>query len=306
MALAAYQSLTRFYLHDPSAQAYSTTDVNTAINQARRRVAADGECVRSLLSGGVVTSLTISNPGSGYSGTATVTFTGAGAQTFATATIGGGQVTSITLVRGGWGWVAGNPVVTVTGSGGGTNAVIAATVDNSASTVPQQELINYSTLNTLAALTPGIRSVIGINSVACQWGAGSVYKPLLQRRSWSWFQANARVYSIAAMNFPAYWSKYGQGSKGSFYLFPIPSQVMSMDLDAICLPIDLVDDTTVEAVPEMFTDAVAYYAARQCYLNSSRAADAERMTAEYTREMSKARKAMEASAFVPDQYGGGL
>jgi len=302
VALAAYESLTRFFLHDPSAQAYSTSSVDTAINAARRHVATQGECVRVLLSGGVVTSLTLNSPGSGYSGTATVAFGGVGQQTFASAAITAGQVSQLTLTGPGWGWVAGPPAVTITGSGGGTNAIVTAIVDNSASTVPNQELVAYATLNQLAVLTPGVSKVIGINSVACQWGAGSVYKPTLQKRTWSWFQAHARVYSTSAINYPAYWAKYGQGSAGSFYLFPIPSQIMSMDIDAICLPINLVDDTTTEVIPETFQDAVAYYAAYLCYLNSSRAEDAKRMFEEFRRQLSTARKAMEGSAFVPDQY----
>lgn len=301
--LAQYETNTRFLLHDPNGQAYATSSVDIAINSARKKVATAAECVRALLSGGTITNLIITNPGSGYAGTATVSFTGPGSQTFATATINAGAVSSIAISPngGGWGWVT-PPTVTVTGSISGNNAVITPVVDNSASTVAGQEVVPYSTLNTLAALTPGIRAVISVNSIACQWGAGSVYKPTLQRRPWSWFQANARVYSIAAMNFPAYWSKFGQGSAGSIYLFPIPSQVMSMDIDAICLPVDLADDTTPEAIPETFQDAVQYYAAYLCYKNSSRQQDAETMHSEYLRSYREARKAMEGSAFVPDQY----
>jgi hypothetical protein len=305
VALAAYESLTRFFLHDPSAQAYSTSSVDTAINAARRHVATQGECVRVLLSGGVVTSLVVNSVGSGITnGTWPLVFGGVGQQTFGTATVSGGAVAGVVLTRGGWGWVAGPPTVSLPAAAGGSGFICTATVDNSASTVPNQEFVNFSTLNQLAVLTPGVLKVIGINAIACQWGAGSVYKPTLQKRTWSWFQAHARVYSTSALNFPSYWSKYTQGDVGNFYLFPIPSQVMSMDIDAICLPIDLVDDTTIEAVPNTFTDAVAYYAAHLCYLNSSRATDAERMLQGFRRELAMARKAMEGSAFVPNQYVG--
>jgi hypothetical protein len=305
--LSSYVSTTQFFLHDPNAQAYSLASVQAAVNTARLQVAGEGECVRALLSGGVITSLTLLTGGSGYSGTTgTVNFTGSGNQAFGTAVIAAGVVTSVTLTNGGWGWLTA-PTMTVTDANGfDGGATLAAAVDNSASTVASQEAYTYTTLNTLAARTSGVSQVIGVNSIACQWGSGSVYKPMLRRRTWSWFQANCRVYSVSAMNFPAYWSQYGQGVNGSFYLFPIPSQQMSMDLDAICLPVALSSDSTPDALPYPWTDAVAYYAAYICYMNSSRAEDAARMFNLYELQMARARKMSEGSAFVPDQYDTGV
>lgn len=309
--LSEYVTQTQFYLHDPNAQAYALSAVQTAVNLARAQVAGEGECVRALLSGGVITSVTLVSGGHGYAnGAGTLNFFGSGNQAFGTATIVGGVVTSITLTAGGWGWLPPNPTVTVLDSNGfNGGAVVTCTVDNSASTVTMQESYSFATLNTLATLTPGIKQVIGITSIATQWGAGSVYKPMLRWRPWSWFQANCRVYSVSAMNFPAYWSQFGQGVNGTFYFFPIPGQVISMDIDAVCLPIDLADDTTPDAIPYPWTDAVPLYAAYQCYMNSSRAADAARMFNEDPRAlgqyqvfMRRARKMSEGSTKVPDQY----
>jgi len=303
--LSAYVRQTQFFLHDPNAQAYALSDVQNQVNIARSQVAGEGECVRALLSGGVITSINLTSGGSGYSGTTgTVNFTGSGNQAFGTAVISGGVVQSVTLTNGGWGWLTA-PTITVTDANG-TNggAVVTSTIDNSASTVTTQESYNFSTLNTLASRTSGVSQVIGINSIAAQWGSGSVYKPMLRRRTWSWYQANCRVYSISAMNFPAYWSQFGQGVNGSFYLFPIPGQVMSMDLDTICLPVNLSDDTTPDAIPYPWSDAVPYYASYLCYANSSRADDATRMFNLYELQMARARKMTEGSAFVPDQYEG--
>lgn len=311
--LSSYVQQTQFLLHDPNAQAYPLASVQTAVNLARRQVAGEGECVRVLLSGGVITNLTLNSGGSGYAGTVgTVTFTGSGNQAFATAAISGGVVQSITLTNGGWGWLTA-PTVTITdvnGLNGG--AVVTATVDNSASTVPTQEAVQFSTLDVLAQQTAGINGVLGVNSIACQWGSGSVYKPMLRWRPWAWFQANCRVYSVSAMNFPSYWSQFGQGLRGSFYLFPIPAQVLSLDIDAICVPINLVDDTTPDVIPYPWIDAVPYYAAYQCYMNSSRAPDAARMFStnpqapgQYQIFMARARKMSDGSSRVPDQYNTG-
>lgn len=311
--LSYYVQQTQFLLHDPNAQAYSLASVQTAINIARGQVAGEGQCIRVLMSGGVVTTLTLNSGGSGYTdGVGTVTFTGSGNQAFATATILGGVVISVTLQRGGWGFLTAPTVAVTDVNGVNGGAVVTATVDNSASTVTSQEYVTFSTLNTLAATTPGVSQVIGVGSVAVQWGSGSVYKPILRWRPWQWFQANCRVYSVSAMNFPAYWSDYGQGINGSFYLFPIPGQVLSMDIDAFCLPVPLVDDTTVDAIPYPWSDAVPYFAAYQCYMNSSRAADAQRMfnidprqPGQYQMFMARARKMSDGSSRVPDQYDDG-
>lgn len=312
--LAQYVQQTQFLLHDPNAQAYALSSVQSAVNIARKQVAGEAECVRALLSGGVITSLTLTNPGSGYAnGAGTVTFTGSGNQAFATATIAGNVVTALTLTAGGWGWLTA-PTVTITDSlGFNGGATATTTVDNSASTVPTQEAFQFSTLNTLAALTPGVQEVIGINSIACQWGSGSVYKPMLRWRPWPWFQANCRVYSVSAMNFPSYWSQFGQGVVGSFYLFPIPAQVLSLDVDAICLPLDLTGSgNETDAIPYPWSDCVPYFAAYQCYMNSSRAPDAARMFStnsqvpgQYQIFMTRARKMSDGSSRVPDQYNTG-
>lgn len=311
--LSQYVQRTQFLLHDPNAQAYALSDVQNAVNRARLQVAGEGECVRVLLSGGVIVSLTLNSGGSGYTGTTgTLVFTGTGNQAFGTAAIVGGVVTGITLTNGGWGWLTAPTVTVVDSTGFNGGAVITATVDNSASTVPTQEAMQFSTLDTLVARSPGVGTVIGINSIACQWGSGSVYKPMLRWRPWAWFQANCRVYSISAMNFPSYWSQFGQGVNGSFYLFPIPAQVLSLDIDAICLPINLADDTTFDAVPYPWTDAVPFFAAYQCYMNSSRAPDAARMFSnnpqvpgQYQIFMARARKMSDGSSRVPDQYNTG-
>src|SRR5579872_333253 len=308
--LSQYVQQTQFLLHDPNAQAYALSSVQTAVNMARSQTAGDGECVRVLLSGGVITSVTLTAPGSGYAnGAGTLQFVGSGNQAFGTAVISGGVVTSIALSNGGWGWLTPPTVNVLDSNGFNGGATVVATVDNSASTVPQQEFIQFSTLNTLAALTPGVSQVVGITSVACQWGSGSVYKPILRWRPWSWFQANCRVYSISAINFPAYWSQYSQGVNGSFAQFPIPGSVLSLDVDSICLPVALTDDTTPDAIPYPWTDAVPFYAAYLCYRNSSRAPDAAIMFNEdprapglYQVYMRRARKMSEGSARVPDQY----
>jgi len=316
VALNSYLTQTQALLHDPNAQAYSTTDLTRYINLARSQIAIEGECCRALLTGGTVVNLTISSGGSGYSGTPTFAFTG-GAQTFASGTIVAGSVATVTILSGGWGYIpASGFTCTATGSNGsGTNATFAATIDNSATTVTGQEVVPFQTLNQLLAAWNtnsaaygtgpmsqfvGLNQIIKVFSLACN--QAGTYKPILTEKIWSEFQAYLRIYANTQQNYPTYWSQYGQGVNGSLYLFPWPAQPLQLDVDACCTPIALVNDSTVEAIPYPFTDAIPYYAAYLAYENSSRKEDANRMLGMYTVFMKRAR-ALSEHPFMPDYYG---
>ena len=302
MGLTAYQTQTQRLLHDPNATYFSLADITTYINIARGQLAMEGQCVRLLLSGGTITALAVNSAGTGYSGTITISITGAGQQASATAPLSGSGVGTVTLVNGGWGYITGtSTAVTAAGSGGGTNATFTTTIDNSLTTIVGQEVYKFSTANMLAATFPGVQSVIGVISVACAWGANASMKPMLQQKIWSEFQAYFRSYNNGMQNYPTIWSQYAQGVNGSIYLWPIPSQPSQMDWDCYCIPVTLVDDTTPEAIPYGWSDAVPYYAAYRAYLDAQRGEDADKMFKMYTTFMQRAR-AFSEPAFVPDYY----
>ena len=302
MALTAYQTQTLRLLHDPNNTYFSAADITAYINIARNWIAGEGQCIRLLLSGGTITSITTLSGGTGYSGTIAITISGAGQQASATAPLSGSAVGTTTLVNGGWGYITGtSTTVTAAGSGGGTNATFTTVIDNSLTTVPGQEVYQFSTANTLAQLTAGVNQVVGVLSVACAWGANAAMKPILQPMIWSEFQAYYRSYNNGMENYPTVWSQYGQGVKGSIYLWPLPSQNSQMDWDCYCFPIALVDDTTAEAIPYPWTDCVPYYAAYLAFVDAQRKDDAENMYKMYDMRMKLARS-MSETPFVPDYY----
>lgn len=295
-------------LHDPNNTYYSVTDINNYINRARQRVAARSQCIRLLLSGGTITNLALVSGGSGYSGTVSFNFTGAGQQAAATATISGGAINSVTLTNGGWGYITGVGV-TATGSGGGSNATFVATIDNSLTTVPGQEVYQFSTANALVlaqTLIAGVGSVEGVFSVAIAYGANAAMKPVLDYRIFSEFQAQLRSYNTGLSNYPTIWTKYGQGVNGSIYVWPLPSTASQMDWDTWCLPIFLVDNTTPDAVPYPWSTAVAYYAAHLALFNAQRYEDSDRMKKEYQEKMleavTMANEPVVQSYYEPDTY----
>ena len=58
---------------------------------------------------------------------------------------------------------------------------------------------------------------------------------------------------------PAAMSRMGTSS-GTVYIQPVPDQTYSSEWDISYIPIDLVDDTTVDELQYPFTSTVAYYA----------------------------------------------
>jgi hypothetical protein len=302
VALNAYIQQTQRLLHDPTASFYNAADLTTYINIARRQLAIEGQCVRALLSGGTILSVGVNSGGSGYAGTPSVTITGSGQQAKASAQIGGGQVTQITLLNGGWGYLT-PPTFTVVGSGGGNNATFNVLVDNSCSTVAGQEVYPFSSFNSLVQsypTLPGMQAMVGCFGVSISWGS---MKPTLKAEVWSEFQAWYRSYNTGLQNYPMVWSSYGKGVAGSIYLWPLPSQVSQMDVDAWCIPIDLISDSTPEAIPSPWTDCIPYYAAYLAYDNAQRKQDADRMLAAYTQFMKRAQALTEAP-FTVSYYAG--
>ena len=308
--LTDYQTEVLEFLHDPNNIYYSVADINNYINRARLRVAAESNSIRLQLSGGTITAISVNSGGSGYAGTLTFKFTGAGQQAAATGTISGGAVNSVTLTNGGWGYITGTTTtVTATGSGGGSNATFNLTIDQSLTTVPGQEVYQFLAANILATtqtLVPGVQAIQGVFSVACAYGANAAMKPVLDYRIWSWFQAQLRSYNTGLTNYPTIWSQYSFGSGGSIYLWPLPSTPSQMDWDAYCLPVPLTSPSTPDALAYPYSTCVAYYAAHLAFFNAQRFEDSDRMKAEYKEKLlecpTMATPPMVESYYEPDTY----
>jgi hypothetical protein len=280
MALNQYLIDTALLLNDPSNLFFSQATLTNFINKARNRVAEDAQCVRVILpSQGTITSIAVASGGAGYTSAPTVTISspdalGVVVQATATAVITSGQVTSITVTNPATnkGYVL-PPTVTLSGGGFGTAATVGTvTLTPYVTTVTNQETYPIANYNTsVQQYAPGAQNIIGIQSVSVSWGS---FKPTLQNCSWTTFQARYRSYNIGQQNYPSIWSRYGRGQAAVIYLWPIPAVVSQMDLDTYCQVIPLVNDTTVEAIPEPFTGCVKYYAAYLAHLNAQRRDDA--------------------------------
>lgn len=282
-------------LHDSAWQFWKQVDVIPFINEARGWIAAEGQCVKVLTPGtNGIASITVTNGGSGYTGTPAVVITGPGTGATATANMVGNAVSTITVNTPGSKY-DNSTLITFTG-GGGTLAA-ATPVINCLNTVPNQEIYTFAAANPFVQLTSGVGSILFVQSLACSWGA---LKPVLEQWNFDDLQAQVRSYPFMGGE-PSMWAQFGQGENGSIYLQPVPGQALPMEWNCVCTPIDLVDDTTAEAIPYPWTSAVKYYAAYLAFMNARRPIEANNAHQMYEENMKRARNVSEP-IFVPNYY----
>lgn len=170
-------------------------------------------------------------------------------------------------------------------------------------TVAAQEIYTFATLNALLTVAdPAILGVMRVAQVGVNWGG---FIPTLQNFPWGRFNAYFRAVNTSGVQgFPSCWAQLGQGDAGSVYLYPIPTQAAGMLWDCRCLPVPLVDDTTLEGLPYPWTDVVQFWAASLCYRNAMRKGDANEMMGEAQRKM-KIASAATIGTMIPNFYAPG-
>jgi hypothetical protein len=211
MALTKYQLQTTQLLQNPSAAnpLYSTADIITYINRARRQIAGEHQCIRAL----------------------------------------------------------GN---------------LALTIGNQ---VYSYANLNYGTTNSLVAGTFNVRMITVFN------GAGQSF---IDNVPFEWFNQYYTAQANPIRGIPTVWTQYAQGSLGSLLFYPIPSGNLVTSVDAAIYPVDLIDDTTIELLPDEWTDAVCFYAAFLALLsaqNNIRSAESDKMFQRYQEFGNRARSA---------------
>ncbi len=147
----------------------------------------------------------------------------------------------------------------------------------------------------LGSPTAGIKGPLNIRAAWYQVGDGQVW---LRPRPWEWFSLYELNNPVPQQGPPKMWTQYGQGVGGSIFVSPVPDTDYVLPLDTMCYPLPLVDDTTAEAIPYPWTDAVPFFAAYYAYLGAqsgARQADAERMMQRYTEFVNRARRSSNPS-----------
>lgn len=271
MALNEYMKQTQRFLRDANQEYINPEDVIAYVNRARREAALRTKSIRILtpVCGAVVTA-TLTNAGTGYvTPVATISAPDfpngevlypSGAQATATVQQIGGVISNISIDFGGSGYF--QPTITITDSTGpGADATATLTVSPINQTVNNQEIYTFDQIP--LANFPGVGEVFWVNSISIIYAA---YRYRMMTYSFSTYQALIRNYPRAYTYVPSVCAQLGQGTKGSIYVYPVPSAGYQMEWDCFCLPADLVDDQSEEALPGPWTECVPYFAAHLAFL----------------------------------------
>lgn len=264
MALFEYLKQTQRFLREQKQEFVNPDDLISYVNRARREIAMRAQCIRVLTPiSGSISSAAVTAAGSGYTSPSVVisapdfpsggVVDPLGAQATATATQVGGAITAITIVYGGAGYF--NPTITITDPAGtGTEITPTVTFPNVLNT--GQEVYPFTAID--LSQNPGCESVYFVRSISIIY---SNYRYSLPVYAFSVYQSMIRQYPFQYQYVPTFASQFGQGTNGSFYVYPLPSQTFQYELDCQCIPSDLTDDSSVEALPMPWTDAVPYFSA---------------------------------------------
>lgn len=257
------------FIRDAQERLVNPLDLIEYVNRARREVAMRTQSIRLVPPvSGQITSITINNPGQGYTNPQVIITppdapSGAqphpgGLQALATATLINGQIGGIALTQPGDGYF--QPQVFIEDpTGTGTQATALTTPLTS--TQGQQEIYPFSAVP--LGSFPGVAEIFAVKSISFIY---MNYRYSIPVFPFSVYQAYVRIYPQQYLYVPTAAAQFGQGVNGSLYMYPIPSTFYQMEWDCFCLPIDLEDETTVEAIPKPWTDAVPYFAAHLAFL----------------------------------------
>ena len=159
----------------------------------------------------------------------------------------------------------------------------------------------FSAITLTGASAAGISGVLDAETLWYQVGQGQKW---IRPRPWPWFARYELSNPVPPSGPPAVWSQFGQGAAaqssplpvggGSLYISPLPDIAYTVPVDAVCYPIPLVDDTTPEAIPYLWTDAVPYFAAYLALMaaqTNSRIEQAKTMFGLYEEFVARARRA---------------
>ena len=174
-------------------------------------------------------------------------------------------------------------------------------------TVAAQQVYRFQDAVLGVPATTGVQGIINIRSISNQVGSGALW---MTPRPWPWFSLYEMNNPVPTTGVPTVWAQFGQGAApsgvpntsvngGSFYVAPIPDDVYTLNLNAVCYPQALALDTDVEALPYFWTDCVPFFAAYFALMSAqtnARMAEASNMyKGHYEEFMDRARKQSNAS-----------
>ena len=265
--LNSYIAQIQRFCHDQKQDLLDLGNLTDYVNRARREVAMRSQSIRILtpISGSII-SANVTAGGSGYTNP-TVVITApdfpsgqppypSGLQATGLAIVQGGVIVAVDIQLGGYGYW--QPQITISDPTG-TGATVTPNMSFINQLNQNQELYPFSAID--LSSFPGVGSPYMVRSLSVLY---SNYRYSLAVPSFTVYQGLIRNYPNLFAYTPFYAAQFGRGSKGSLFVYPLPNAAYQFEIDLCALPQDLIDDQSVEVLPEPFTDAVpflgAYYA----------------------------------------------
>lgn len=145
--------------------------------------------------------------------------------------------------------------------------------------------------------------VNAVNAVRTMWWSvpGATGQQWITPRPFEWFGTFHLNNPNPPSGYPTEWAQLGQGQLGTIFIDPLPDIPYVCPIELIAAPIPLVDDTTVEAIPPLWQNAVPFFAAWLAFMNLLRQADADAMLKNYDTMMNRSRVAA-TSAVLSQNY----
>jgi hypothetical protein len=145
-----------------------------------------------------------------------------------------------------------------------------------------------------SAITGLPTSVAGIYHIRQAWLQipGVTGQVIMYSRPFEWFGQFALNKLNPQQAEPKRWAQFGQGEEGSIFVDPIPDLPYTLAIDALGVPAPLVNSVfDTEAIPDIWTLAVPYYAAWWGFQSAQRQSDADKMMERFKEQMALARSA---------------
>jgi len=111
---------------------------------------------------------------------------------------------------------------------------------------------------------------------------------------WARYNRYELGHSVFVRTPPRVWTQFGEGDQGTLWVNPLDAPY-TLQVKTRCIPVDLVDDQTPDAIPYQWSDAVVFLAAWYAYMSLQRQADADHMLQRFQQMMQIAR-----GASIPD------
>lgn len=152
----------------------------------------------------------------------------------------------------------------------------------------------------------GASGVAAVNAVRTIWYEifGATGQTWISPRPFEWFGYYRLNQPVTNSGPPTEWAQLGQGQAGTIFIDPLPDLPYVCPVEMIAAPVALVDDSTPEAIPPLWQQAVPFFAAWLAFLNLLRQADADNMLKNYDMMMARSRRAA-TSSVLPSQYSQG-